>query len=238
MYLHLNGKINMKLKFRAFKASNNRELCEKFLFGHKQVLVNYGITNITTNNDDWMKWDSVYCVIAEKEDGTVVAGIRTHIADGIHLLPVEKAVGKIDPKIHDLVKQYFDDGVGELCALWNAKEVAGMGLSIMLVRAGIAAVNQLKCQTLMGIGADYTLKMFNKVGFVVNTSLGNKGEFIYPNENYVARVLGILNARDLATAEKFDKDKMLDLRKNPVQTCNEIGSNGTSIEIQYFLLIN
>jgi hypothetical protein len=227
----------MKLIFRAFKATENRELCEKYLQGHIQVLVNYGITNITTNNKDWMDWDTVYCVIAEKEDGTVVGGVRTQIADGTHPLPVEKAIGKMDPKIHDIVKQYFNEGVGELCALWNAKEVAGIGLSIMLVRAGISTLNQVKCNTLMGICADYTLKMFRKVGFVVDNTLGNHGEFVYPNENYIARVLGILNANDLSTAEEFDRQKMLDLRKNPVQKCNETGANDISIEIEYLLLM-
>jgi hypothetical protein len=227
----------MKLIFRAFKANKNRELCEKYLNGHIQVLVNYGITNITTNNEDWMDWDFVYCVIAEKEDGTVVGGIRTQIADGSHPLPVEKAIGKMDPKIHEIVKHYQVDGVGELCALWNAKEVAGMGLSIMLVRAGIAMLNQVKCNTLMGICADYTLKMFRKVGFVVDNTLGDKGEFVYPNENYVARVLGILNAKDLSTAEEFDRLKMLDLRSNPVQTAIEKGANDTMIEIEYLLLL-
>jgi hypothetical protein len=227
----------MKLRFRAFKATENRELCEKYLQGHIQVLVNYGITNITTNNKDWMDWDCVYCVIAEKEDGTVVGGVRTQIADGKNQLPVEKAIGKMDPNIHEIVKKYFDGGVGELCALWNAKEVAGMGLSIMLVRAGIAALNQVKCNTLMGICADYTLKMFRKVGFVVDNSLGDHGEFVYPNENYVARVLGILNAKDLSTAEEFDRQKMLDLRKNPVQICQERGANDITIEIEYLLLL-
>lgn len=227
----------MKLIFRAFKASENRELCEKYLQGHIQVLVNYGITNITTNNSEWMDWDSVYCVIAQTEDGTVVGGVRTQIADGIHPLPVEKAVGKMDPKIHEIVDQYREEGVGELCALWNAKEVAGMGISIMLVRAGISTLNQIKCNTLMGICADYTLKMFRKVGFVVDNTLGNNGEFVYPNENYIARVLGILNAKDLSTAEEFDRQKMLDLRKNPVQTCTEIGTNDISIEIDYLLLM-
>lgn len=227
----------MKLKFRAFKATENRELCEKYMQGHIQVLVNYGITNITTNNKDWMDWDNVYCVIAEKEDGTVVGGVRTQIADGKNPLPVERAIGKMDPKIHEIVKKYLDDGVGELCALWNAKEVAGMGLSIMLVRAGISTLNQVRCNTLMGICADYTLKMFRKVGFVVDNSLGNHGEFVYPNENYVARVLGILNAKDLSTAEEFDRKKMLDLRQNPVQICQETGANDITIEIEYLLLL-
>lgn len=227
----------MKLIFRAFKALGNRDLCEKYLDGHIQVLKNYGITNITTNNRDWMDWDGVYCITAEKEDGTIVGGVRAQIADGLNMLPVEKAIGKMDPRIHELVKLYRKDGVGELCALWNAKEVAGMGISIMIVRAGISTLNQIACNTLMGICADYTLKMFTKVGFVVDNSLGNNGEFVYPNENYIARVLGILNAKDLETAEEFDRRKMLDLRQNPQQTCTESGPNNTEIEIEYQLVM-
>jgi hypothetical protein len=227
----------MKFRFRAFKAVTNPELCKKYLDGHVQVLQNYGITNITTNNADWMTWDSVYCVIAEKEDGTVVGGVRTHIADGEHQLPVEKAIGKMDPRIHELVDIYRGKGVGELCALWNAKEVAGMGLSIMIVRAGISTLNQINCNTLMGICADYTLKMFRKVGFVVDDSLGNQGEFVYPNENYIARVLGILNAKDLSSAEPFDREKMISLRLNPQQTCTEKGPNDLEFEVEYLLLM-
>jgi hypothetical protein len=72
---------------------------------------------------------------------------------------------------------------------------------------------------------------------VVDTSLGNNGEFVYPNENYVARVLGILNAKDLSTAEEFDRTKMLDLRENPVQICEEKGPNDVRLEIEYLLLL-
>ncbi len=228
----------MKLIFRAFKALDNPELCEKYLAGHLEVLISYGITNITTNNKEWMKWDTVYCVIAEKEDGTVVGGVRAQIADGINLLPVEKAIGKMDPRIHKVVGEYINDGVGELCALWNAKEVAGTGLSIILTRAGISILNQIKCNTLMGICADYTLKMFTKVGFVVDNSLGNNGEFIYPNEKYIARVLGILNAKELSTADEFDREKMLDLRSKPLQTCIEKTPENLPIEIEYRLLMS
>lgn len=227
----------MKLKFIAFKATDHPDLCERYIEGHIQVLLNYGITNITSNNKEWTTWDCVYCVIVEKEDGTIVGGVRVQIADGVHRLPVELAVGKMDPKIYDIVQSYYEDGVGELCALWNAKEVAGMGLSIIIVRAGISILNQISCSTLVGICAEYTLKMFKKVGFVVDTSLGDKGEFIYPNENYIARVLGILNAKDLSTAEDFDRDKMLDLRQAPAQSCIETGLNGIQIETEYALVV-
>lgn len=221
--------------FRAFHAVTDIEICKKFLEGHVKVLQDYGITNITTNNNEWMTWDSVWGIVAEKPDGTVVGGIRIQKADGIHLLPVEKAIGKMDPNIFKIVERYVDEGVGELCALWNAKEVAGMGLSLLLTRAGISIVNQVGCKTLMGICADYTMKMFKQVGFVVDGTLGNNGEFVYPNENYIARVLGILNAKDISTAEEYDRERMLNLRSNPRQRYFESGPGGIAHEIEYYL---
>ena len=143
----------------------------------------------------------------------------------------------MDPNIHNIVNSYIDEGVGELCALWNAKEVAGLGLSLLLTRAGISMVNQVNCKTLMGICADYTMKMFRKVGFVVDSSLGENGEFVYPNKNYVARVLGILNASDLSTAEEIDQQRMESLRNDPGQRFTESGPDGIEIDINYSLFI-
>lgn len=223
------------IKFRAFHAPSEPETCQKYIEGHVKVLKDYGITNITSNNNEWVHWDFVWGIVAEDHEGNLLGGIRAQLANENQMLPVEKAIGKIDPNIHQIVKSYIDEGVGELCALWNAKSVAGMGLSIMLTRAGISIVNQISCKTLMGICADYTMGMFQRVGFVVDSSLGNKGEFIYPNENYIARVLGILNAKDLSTAQPYDRERMLSLRNNPNQIFSEISPKGNSIEIDYSL---
>ncbi len=222
-------------RFRAFKAISNHDICQKYIEGHVKVLKDYGVTNITTNSADWVNWDCIYGIVAEKEDGTIVGGIRIQIADGIHQLPIEKAIGKMDPTIHTIVNEYLSGGVGELCALWNAKEVAGLGLSLLLTRAGISMVNQVNCNILLGICAEYTLKMFTKVGFVVDNSFGNKGEFPYPNENYITRVLGILNAKNLSTAEEYDRLRMLDLRKDPMQRFTETGPGGIALEVEYLL---
>lgn len=222
-------------RFKIFHAPSDPETSRKFLEGHQKVLQDYGIANVTSNNNEWMHWDCVYGIAIEKEDGSLVGGIRLQMADGEHLLPVEKAVGKMDPNIHNIVNKYLDDGVGELCALWNAKEVAGDGLSLLLTRAGISIVNQIGCKTLMGICADYTMKMFARVGFVVDDTLGNNGEFVYPNENYIARVLGILNAKDLGTSQPYDRERMLNLRNNPEQHFFEIGAKDFPIEVNYEL---
>ncbi len=224
------------IKFRAFKATEDPDTCQRFLKGHVSVLEDYGITNITTNNNQWMHMDCVYGVVAETEDGEMVGGIRIQLADGVHPLPVEKAVGYMDPTLYDLVREYIPEGVGELCALWNAKSVAGLGISILLTRAGISITNQVTCKTLMGICAGYTLKMFKKVGFVIDNTLGNGGEFVYPNENYIAWVLGILNAKELETAEDYDRERMLSLRYNPVQQFIEQSKIG-DLNVDYNLII-
>jgi hypothetical protein len=178
----------------------------------------------------------MYCIIASSFDETeILGGIRLQISDDENYLPVELAIGKMDDKIYPLIKKLREDGgVGELCALWNTKKIAGVGISMLLTRAGISIVNQLNIKTLVGICADYTLKMFEQVGFVVNKSLGVNGEFLYPNENYKARVLGILNAVSLENTAEFDKARIRSMRENPIQNYVEIGSKN-NIEINYNL---
>lgn len=142
----------LKLKMRAFRAMNNIPACEEFLEGHVRVLEDYGITNISTNNRKWMGLTSVYVITATDEStGKVVGGIRVHIADGKEPLPVEHAIGYMDDKVYKLIEQYKDLGTGELCGLWNAKSVAGYGVSLLLVRAGISIVNQIRINSLFTI---------------------------------------------------------------------------------------
>jgi len=226
----------LKLKFTAFKPVDDPELSDRYLTGHTRVLEDYGITNITSNNRVWLEMPCIYGVVAQNEEGELVGGIRVQMADGVHPLPVEKAVGHMDARIHDVVKRYYENGVGELSALWNAKSVAGYGISVLLTRAGISITNQFQCNTLVGICGDYTLEMFKNVGFVVDNSLGSNGEFFYPKQDFIARVLGILNSSNLETAETENRARMLDLRNNPVQRFIETGPKGP-VEIEYNLII-
>lgn len=227
-----------KIIFRAFRATDERNSCLIYKEGHIKVLKDYGITNITSNNDEWMDSPYMFCVVATiAETGETVGGIRIQVSTETTLLPVEKAISKMDARIHDIVKNYRDNGgVGELCALWNAKSVAGIGLSILLTRAGISIANQVGIKTLVGICADYTLKMFKKVGFEVDYSLGTGGEFPYPNPNYVARVLGIMNAESLESAEEYDKERMSSLRKEPMQSFIEKETKD-EIQAEYKLIL-
>lgn len=227
----------MHLTFKAFRAVNEPEICAEFKQEHSQVLRDYGITNITTNTETWRDNPNIYCVVARQMPGNkIVGGVRIEISTEKTFLPVELAVGKMDRKIYSLVKNLREQGgVGELSALWNAKAVAGMGVSTLLARAIIAASSQMPVNTLLCICAEYTLQLFKNVGFEANNSLGEKGVFPYPNSTYTARILSI-KPHTLDCANEQDKERILSLRTNPVQTFKEKGVAG-EIEAEYDLVI-
>jgi hypothetical protein len=224
-------------KIRVYKAIDEEDTCKTYIEGHVKVLQDYGVTMITSYKPTWQLNPQVYCIIATDENNEMVGGIRLQIADGITPLPLEDAITKLDSGIHDLVKKHMPGGVGELCGLWNSKSVAGVGLSFVLTRAAISVINQLKFATLMGICAEYSLQMFLDVGFQIDTSLGKNGEFPYPTEKYITRVVGILNAESLVAAKDYDKERMIGLRKNPIQTREETGKKGDFL-VSYDLTVH
>lgn len=223
------------IRIRTYRTVDEPETCKTYVKGHVQVLKDFGIENITSNNNEWINNPNIHCIIAYDNDDEMVGGIRIQIGDGVSPLPVEEAVGKMDSAIFDLIKHYhINGGIGELSGLWNSKKIKRVGVSMVLIRAAISIVNQLKFQTLTGICAEYSLKMFEQVGFVTDTSLGDEGKFIYPNDSYIARVVGILNSLSLATAEPFDREIMLNIRNQPVQSRIETGPKG-EFEVNYNL---
>ena len=226
----------LEFDIKAFRAVDHPELAQEFVKGHVKVLTDYGVTMITSAKATWPDDPNVYCVVAiTKEDQVMHGGVRVHISDKVNPLPLEEAIGKIDGRIYELVRDSYDVGVGEICGLWNGKEVAGIGLSHVLTRAGISITNQLDFQSMMTICADYTLDMCRKLGFQIDDTLGDGGKFPYPTEEYTTRVLGILNSKTLDTADEFDKERILLLRNTPDQTLIE--GRKTEFKVNYQLLL-
>lgn len=208
--------IDKRLKVTGFRAIEKPESCELYLQGHIKVLSDYGIENITSNNNLWTQNPDIYCLIVQEVNtDLMVGGIRIQIANGVQPLPVEEAVGHMDNRIYKIVEKYaLNGGIAELSGLWIDNSLRGLGVGVYLVRAAIASAKQLNFKTMTGICGDVTLKMFNNVGFVVDKSIGNNGKFYYPNEELIAHLVGILNAVTLENAAIYDKQIMLDLRKN------------------------
>src|SRR5580698_7555499 len=97
---------------RAYRAIDEAESCADYIKGHVQVLKDYGIENVTSNNNTWVDNPNMYCFIATDSSNELVGGIRIQVADGVVKLPVENAIGKMDTRIHDIVQDYaFNGGV-------------------------------------------------------------------------------------------------------------------------------
>ena len=219
------------IQLRAFRAIDEEATCYEFAEGHKKVLEGFNLGNITTNNVSWAYNPNVYVIMAyDRDDRDLLGGIRIQVADGIHPLPVEDAVSDFDPSIHDMVSHYaLSGGTSELCGLWNSRSKApNMGVTINLVVAGMALCSQLPITSIFTIVAAYTLKIARQMGYRIETNLGNNGEFIYPNSNYVARVLS-MNPKTLEHTFGNYKEKILALRENPNLERIETLSSGNDI---------
>lgn len=231
----MDDKVNIKIK--VFRAIDEPKLCEQYLVGHREVLEVYGISKITSNNNDWTLNPEVYVITAESiVDQELLCGIRVIKVGGTQPLPVETAIGKLDPRIYKLVEDHSKQGVGELCGLWNSKKVAGKGLSFLLTRMGISILNQLNIGVMFGICAELTLPMFKGVGFEVEESLGEKGTFYYPRVDLLAYALIIRNTIALECADPVEREKIFTMRKILQQKILEKGPKG-ELYIEYDLSI-
>ncbi len=229
-----------KLRIRAFRAVDNPLLSHSYAEGHLNILKSVGVTEVTSAKLDWMTNPGVFVILVESIDtGKVLGGARIHLSNkGNNLpLPIEGAVKPLDEKICDLVHNDSLLGTGELCGLWNSREVAGMGIgSVFLTRASVSILNQLKIESLYGLAASYTLNMSLGVGYEIITDLGNNGSFYYPKTDFVAYALKIYDIKGLPKAKNDERDYIFMLRETPMISSKEL-SKGKVVEIEYQLEI-
>ncbi|MVT07762.1 hypothetical protein [Chitinophaga tropicalis] len=220
---------------RAFRAPDDPEACLRFYNGHLRLLeIYFGIAKITSGSADWMQHENSIVIIVEDETRTkTYGGARVQLADGVLPLPIETAIGKYDPKVYASIKQ----GSAEICAMWNSKEVAGMGIgSQVLARAGVVLAAQLPIDNFHVLCAPITTRIGKRVGFVIDESLGDKGTFFYPKDDFIATAMVINDVNTLEHADPKERELIYDLREHLIQTKIEVGPKG-SYEVNYNLEI-
>ncbi|WP_262249348.1 hypothetical protein [Parapedobacter soli] len=203
------------VRLRAFRAVDDPKACELFLKGHEQVLTSIGVKKVTSSKNEWMTNPSAFVLIVESLDKEkVYGGARIQVADGKRLLPIEEATGGMDSGIFQLVWQYAQQGTGEICGLWNSREIAGYGVgSIFLTRAAVAISTQIGIRSLFALCAPYTVKMAESVGYQIETSVGNDGTFYYPKLDLLATTMLLENVNDLAHASPENKEAIDTIRR-------------------------
>lgn len=228
------------LSIRAFRAIDEPEECEKFLAGHRRVLTSIGIREIISAKSEWMTMKSVFVIIVESEDKKqVLGGARIHARNIINELPIEEATGKFDSKIYPLVESKMKNGTGEICGLWNSRQVAGMGIgSVFLTLAAVAIAPTIGLNSLFALCAPYTVSMAESVGYRTVNEIGNNGTFYYPKLDLLATVM-LLNDTDLLSkSEKNEREKIFKLRNNLSTRSLEHLRNNQDVFIDFNLKIN
>lgn len=227
------------LKIKVFRAIDDLESCKRFAEGHANVLRDYGVTKVTSSKNDWFYNPDVYVALVEMEDtGVVVGGERIHMVNKEYPLPIEEAVSIVEKRISGLVASYADNKkTGELCGLWNAKAIAGKGVSILLTKLGVALANRLKMDSLFVLCAPYTVSMCQAAGFEIETSIGNQGTFIYPKLDLVATALVVKDVIGLNTANDGFRKEIFSYIETPVSNTIVLGEKGET-EVAYNLLLS
>lgn len=191
-------------EIRHFRAVDHPDLCAEYVKGHVNVLKDYGVTSVKSSDPAWTRNPNAYCIVAMR-DNVMLGGIRIHKADDGHLLPMEVGVSKIDPNVTKEIDDHKVNGCGEQCGLWNSKTIRGYGISWILVNTSIALLPQLGIQKLYGLASDYSMFLFSPAGFEIQKQFGNRGDFNYPTEKYIARVVMIGNCTELPTAGEKER---------------------------------
>jgi hypothetical protein len=224
--------------FNAFRAIDEPRLCEQFIEGHANVLKDYGVTKVTSSNNEWKYNPYVYVVtVHEDSTGEVVSGLRIHISHSDFPLPLEGAISQVDPGIFDLIARYREMGTGEIGGLWNSRSVSGYGIgALYLSRASLVIAEQLKIPTLFALCAEYTLKPTLQKGFEIEEQVGNKGTFFYPKLDLIATLAVLKDVKNLPLAIEEERTYVLGLRDNLISKRVEVSPKGP-IELNYNLLI-
>lgn len=226
------------VRLRAFRAIDDPAACELFVEGHTHVLTSIGVTKVTSSKHEWTQNPAAFVIIVESLDGEkVYGGARVHVAGGSEPLPIEQATANLDSSVLNLVWKYAQFGTGEICGLWNSREIAGYGIgSIFLTRAAVAISTQIGLTSLFALCAQYTVAMAESVGYHKETSIGNSGTFYYPKMDLVATSMLHENIDTLSTAQEEDRAAILKLRESMNLVRTEV-LRKKSIEIHYELQI-
>ncbi|MBP9688208.1 MAG: hypothetical protein KBE91_01255 [Bacteroidia bacterium] len=208
---------NPVVRLRAFRAIDDEPSCLLFIEGHTKVLTSIGVTKVTSSKHEWMHNPAAFVLVVESLDKKYVyGGARVNVAGGTQPLPIVEATGLLDAKIYDIIKEYAKEGTGEICGLWNSREIAGFGIgSIFLTRAAVAISTQIGLKSLFALCAPYTVSMAELVGYEFEKSVGNDGTFYYPKLDLLATAMVLKDVSMLSKADEENRMAIMSLRDNP-----------------------
>lgn len=225
-----------KIRIRAFRACDDLEGSVRFHQGHSEVLAAFGL-KLTSADPIWFDDPFSYVILIESLDGTQsYGGSRIQISTPQTPLPLESAIGHMEPRIFDLVKELRNEGTAEICGLWNSSVVAGMGIgSTYSIRCAFAVAGFLEIKSMFALCSPYTYRMAGNFGFRKVPHLGENGVLPYPSEKQVAIVTFQDDVKAMNEASDAERTFIFNLRTMPAQITSENVGKSNPIEVHYDL---
>lgn len=219
------------------RAWERPDLFEKYEQGYKNVLLSYGLESVSSLEESHEDLNDTYLILIGTENmSTVYGGAKIIVSNANNTLPIEHAIGEIDPRIIEYVKNIGPGRIAEICGLWNMRAAAGLGIgSIYLIRTSIAVLDQLNHPIALALCSPFTVRMQTTFGFGTLESIGNQGTFHYPTETLLATVTFLDDSRTMGKASELERSKIMWLRENPNSTIFENSPSGKLIEVVYRL---
>jgi hypothetical protein len=218
----------------AFKAINDPIRCGKFIEGHRQVLESIGVKKVTSAKEDWVNNPDVIVVIVEsEEDGKVYGGARIHKANKEFPLPMVEAIEGLDSSIKEVINKDLDAGTGEVCGLWNSRQISGLGIgAIFMSKACLALTPKLGLTSLYALFAPTTVKLGLMMGYEILTQVGNNGTFYYPKLDLIATAMKLHDAINLPLTSQEHRESIFQIRENERLLINE-EYRGHVVKLEY-----
>jgi hypothetical protein len=208
---------HVRLVARVVSAAAAVAECRRNAAACLPVLRCYAIENVASAQQEWWADPDTYALLlADRDTGEPVGGVRLQRWGGRLPLPIETAVGLIDPRVHAWVAGFAPLGVGEICGLWRAPRLRGFGLGARLTCMAIALATLARTRTLVGLSDPRGLAVNAPLGLAVDPRLASNGRFGYPRPGLVAHVLRSHDAFRLPNAQPAARAAILDYRYRPI----------------------
>jgi hypothetical protein len=210
-----------EFEIRMLRSVEHPEVAMQFAREQQEVLRLFGVNGITSAKQAWQSDPNTYMFIAiDTETQQMVAGMRLDRESDTKPIPMAEALTPISTEFCDLVNTLKPLGLAEGCGWWVKEGYAGKGLPGILLRAGVSISTELGINYIFGFPHQHTKPIMSKYGFIAVDVLGENGSFLYPDNRYRSTVVE-LNTQTLHTTPKAERERIISLRRKPIQRMQE-----------------
>ncbi len=223
-----------KIKIWSFETSQNLASCLDFVEGYKRVLTDQNINFLKSIDYTALSTQAQYGILASYE-GEIIGGLLLyHPTESLPSFPFKTTT--LNTQANSPYEVEIIPKTAEIVAVWNAKKVAGWGLSYVLLKAGLALSVYLGFDKTLYLTADYNIRLVEKLGLELLRVKGHDIFYHFEPNAFQARAYLHLFDMNKYSYSKKEKDAIIEIAKAEQLTTNE-AVLGSFLEIEYTLAL-